>query len=156
MLTDICDHIHNYFVLNPETDILSGTFQINNGTIDVPGVLDGQRFRIRGSRLNDGIYTYHSQTIKNDDDEEEMTLLTETFTGTIELMSIPAAIRGLLQEIKDWMSKYGTVVANPFSSENVTGVYNYSKTVKSENAGGGSYSWQDVFRSRLNAWRKIA
>ena len=52
-------------------------------------------------------------------------------------------------------AKFGESVNSPYSSENVLGVYGYSKAVGGTGAG-GSVSWQDVYAPQLNRWRKVA
>jgi len=78
MLTEVCNFVHNYF----EHTTYRGSFEIVDGNIDLSGmVLKGQRFRIIGSAMNDGIYTYHADGVYNDDDNTAEPLLDETFTG---------------------------------------------------------------------------
>ena len=150
MLQQVCEHIHNYFV----KDRFEGQFEIADGVISLP-LLDGQRFLIQGSVLNDGMYTYHADRIQNDDDTEEVGLHDETWTGTICALSVPPAVIALSGEINEWVAKFGESVNSPYSSENVLGVYGYSKAVGGTGAG-GSVSWQDVYASQLNRWRKVA
>ena len=150
MLQQVCEHIHNYFIQHTYT----GSWTIAGGVLSLPFLLDGQRFWITGSVLNDGVYTYHAAGIKNDDNKKAAGLADETFTGTVCAMAIPRDVLGLVDEIGAWQDKYGAASESPYSSETVNGVYTYTKAVKSEGAGGGSYGWQDVYRSRLNRWRK--
>lgn len=151
MLQQVCEHIHNYF----KASTIGGTFEIAGGMISPLSLLEGQRFLVEGSLLNDGVYTYHAAGITNDDDNGEAGLADETFTGAIVAMAVPPAVIALTGEITDWVGKYGEAVMSPYSSETVNGVYSYTKTTKSGEAGGRGYSWQDVFKSRLNRWRKI-
>lgn len=157
MLQQVCEYIHNYFPSMKGRYAIeyNGDYSIVDGVISpaVP-LKEGQRFRIKGSDLNNGVYTYHKSGIKNDDDADAVGLQAEDFTGSIAAMAVPPAVIALVGEINDWVAKYGAVVNSPFSSENVNGLYGYTKTTKSDEAGGGGYSWQDVFRSRLNQWRK--
>ena len=149
MLQQIMEDIHNYFI----KDRLEGKYEITDGTISLP-LLDGQRFLIIGSTLNDGVYTYHETGIKNDDDTEEVGLHDETFAGTICALAVPPAVIALSGEVNEWVAKNGEIVNSPYSSENVLGVYGYTKAVGT--GAGGSVSWQDVFGSRLSRWRKVA
>lgn len=157
MLQQVCEYIHNYFIPkeNGMPKRWHGDYAIASGVI-TPAVplKEGQRFAIFGSDLNDGVYTYHEAGLTNDDDTEAAGLQAEVFTGSVGAMAVPPAVIALVGEINDWVEKYGEIVQSPYSSESVQGVYNYSKTTKSEEAGGGGYSWQDVFKSRLNQWRK--
>ena len=157
MLQQVCEYIHNYFISKDGRipRCWANDYTIADGMISPAVQLkEGQRFLIVGSDLNDGVYTYHESGITNDDDAEAVGLQAEDFTGSIAAMAVPPAVIGLIGEINDWVAKYGAIVNSPYSTESVQGVYNYSKTTKSEEAGGGGYSWQDVFKSRLNQWRK--
>ena len=149
MLQQIMENIHNYFI----KERLEGKYEIVDGMISLP-LLDGQRFLISGSTLNDGVYTYHESEICNDDDTEAVGLHDETFAGTICALAVPPAVIALSGEVNEWVAKNGEIVNSPYSSENVLGVYSYTKA---EGTGaGGSVSWQDVFASQLNRWRKVA
>jgi len=149
MLQQICEHIHNYFI----KDSYEGRFEIADGMISLP-LLDGQRFLVKGSALNDGMYTYHDTGIKNDDDSAEVGLQDETWAGTICALAVPPAVIALSAEVNAWVETNGAVVNSPYTSESVLGVYSYTKSSGGTGAG-GSVSWQDVFGSRLNRWRKV-
>jgi hypothetical protein len=153
MLQQICEHIHNYFI----KDRHDGIYEIADGVIPL-SFLEGQRFLIVGSALNDGMYTYHEDGIKNDDDTEAVGLHDETFTGTICALAVPPAVIALSGEINSWVEKYGEVVNSPYSSENVIGVYSYQKAQVGGQANGSptTASWENVFNDRLNRWRKVA
>lgn len=151
MLQQLCENIHNYFIQKQEV----GTFEIADGTISLPFLLDGQRFLISGSVLNDGMYTYHEAGIKNDDDTVAVGLQDETWTGTICALAVPPAVIALSGEVKAWVDANGEAVSSPYQSENVIGVYSYTKASGGSGAG-GSVTWQDVFKDRLNRWRKVA
>ena len=151
MLQQVCEHIHNYFI----KDRHDGEFEIADATISLPFLLDGQRFLICGSALNDGMYTSHSNGIKNDDDTEEVGLQDETWAGTICALAVPPAVIALSGEVQAWVEANGSQVNSPFSSENVIGVYSYTKATGGSGAG-GAITWADVFKDRLNRWRKVA
>lgn len=152
MLQQVCDFVHNYFVLRTYV----GEFTIAGGTISLPSILYGQRFRIIGSALNDGIYTYsEGGVIKDDDGAEEVQLAAETFNGTIQLMGVPVMLDKLVEEISDWNTKNQAVMDSPYQSESFGG-YSYTKATGGKSGGSGVFTWQDAFRSRLNAYRKIA
>lgn len=153
MLTEVCDFVHNYF----EYAVYNGTFEINGGTINLDSlVANGQRFRIIGSALNDGIYTYHTDgQIFNDDGNNGTTLATETFTGRVVAMAVPATFLQIVNDIKEWQNKNRAVLESPYQSESFGG-YSYTKASGSGSNAGGSLGWQDMFRSRLNAYRKIS
>lgn len=154
MLQEICEHIHN-FDFEKGRVFHNGNFEIAEGFISLPFLLDGQRFQIKGSVLNDGLYTYHAEGIKDDDDSKAAGLHDETWAGTICALSVPPAVIALSVEIKQWVDTYGATVNSPYSGENVIGVYSYTKATGGSGAG-GSVTWQDAFRGRLNRWRKVA
>lgn len=149
MLQQVCEHIHNFFV----HDKIRGKFEIAGGMIPIQ-LLNGQRFRIKGSVMSDGVYTYHDNEIHDDDDCSVVGLQDETFAGTIYAMAVPPAVIALSEEIGKWVEKYGEANDNPYMSESVQGVYSYTKAGYGSGAG-GQITWQDVFRNRLNAWRKV-
>lgn len=152
MLTEICDYVHNYF----EYTTYHGDFEVVDGNIDLGSlVLPGQRFKIVGSAMNDGIYTYREDGIYNDDNTEAISLLDERFTGTVIGMSVPANLIKLATEISDWVSANSAALNSPYTSESFGG-YSYTKATGSGANAGGILGWQDVFRTRLNAYRKIA
>ena len=148
MLQQICESICNYFV----KECIEGTHAIANGAISLP-IHDGQRFLIKGSALNDGLYTYHEAGITNDDDTEAAGLQDETWAGTICALAVPPAVIALSAEIKAWVDANGDALSSPFTSESVIGVYSYTKATGGTGAG-GTVTWQDVFKDRLNRWRK--
>lgn len=153
MLQTVCEHIHNYFIKTT----LDGEYTIAGGMISLP-LIEGQRFLIQGSVLNDGMYTYHADRIMDDDDSVEVGLQDETFTGTICGLAVPPAVILLSGEIHAWVDKYGEAVNSPYQSENVIGVYSYTKAQSggSNNSNSQPVTWEDVFASSLNRWRKVA
>lgn len=152
MLKQVCENICNYF----EKARYDGTFEISGGMISLPFLLEGQRFLIEGSVLNDGMYTYHTAGIKNDDDAAVVGLLQdETFAGTICALAVPPAVIALSAEVKAWVEKNGDAVNSPYTSENVIGVYSYTKATGGSGAG-GAVTWADAFRNQLNRYRKVA
>lgn len=142
MLEQVLDYIHNYFV----KDKIIGDFVIENGSIEVAYLIDGQYFRIVGSVLNDGVYQYPVNGLKD-----------ESFSGEIWAMAVPPAVVALVGEIGKWVEKYGNMQNSPYSSESFGG-YSYTKSNGSigPNNGVQQASWQGVFNSRLNHWRKIS
>ena len=141
MIEQICAFIHNFFY----GDRYAGTFTIANGILTVDGLIDGQYFRICGSRFNDGVYKYHVDELTD-----------ETFTGVVWDMRPPKSFLTLAEEIEAWQTKYGAVVNSPYSSESFNG-YSYSKSQGYASAGGSMLgTWQNIFRTRLNEWRKLA
>lgn len=139
MLTELCGVLRNWF----ETDRISGTYTVENGSITLPFLQNGQFFRVVGSVFNDGVHQYPDYAMED-----------ETFDGSIWPMSVPPALLCLGEEIKAWQEKNGDIAASPYTSESFGG-YSYSKTTSGSATGAGMVTWQSVFKSRLNQWRKI-
>lgn len=151
MLELVMRHIRNYFI----RDRYTGNFSISEGMISPHDfLLEGQRFYVTGSFLNDGVYTYHADGIKNDLDSVGADLKDESFTGTVFALAVPPTFIALVQQIEEWVGKFGDVANNPYQSESFNG-YSYSKASGGTGGTGGGSTWQDVFRSQLNEWRKV-
>lgn len=131
MLETILRHIKNYFVRVTVAD----EFVIESGSITLPFLVNGQYFRVIGSRLNDGVYQYPASGLRD-----------ETFSGEVWVLAIPGDLLSLVSEIEAWQEKNGEAVSSPYQSESFGG-YSYSKDA---NASG----WESAFRTRLNAWRR--
>ena len=86
---------------------------------------------------------------------EAVGLQDETWTGTICALAVPPAVIALSGEMKAWVDANGDRVNSPYSSENVIGVYSYTKAQGGSGAG-GSITVFDAFRDKLNRWRKVA
>lgn len=137
MIDRVCANVRNYFERDAAGNrlVYPGTYTIENGSISLPFLQPGQYFRIVGSALNDGVYKYPVYVLTD-----------ETFRGCVWEMRPPLSFLQLVDEIEAWQTKYGETAVNPYTSENVIGVYSYSK------AGSGA-DWQQIFKSRLNAYR---
>jgi hypothetical protein len=148
MIQQVCAHIHNFFLSRNGVahHRESGTFTISEGSIDLPFLMDGQYFLITGSRFSDGVHKYPVEGLTD-----------ETFTGIIWEMRPPKDFLDLVDEIDNWNTKYASVMNSPYSSESFNG-YSYQKAQSYASNGGGGFltSWQTVFSSRLNQWRKLA
>ena len=146
MLETVCAHIHNYFC--PAENIVRGTWTIEGGSIDLSdlSILPGQYFRVVGSVFNDGVYKYG---------EEAEELTDETFTGEIWPMKPPRPFLQTVADIEAWQTKYGATMASPLQSENVIGVYSYTKAAGGSEGASSADAWKDAFKSRLNPWRKL-
>lgn len=151
MLSELCRELKNWFDRGQPKII--GDFTISNHTIlddKFSGAIQpNQYFRIVGSVFNDGVYCFN----------ESLELRDETFHGAIWLMAVPHEVVHLSEDIDAWIDKYGGVdsaAMSPFNSESFGG-YSYSKGSVSTSASGtyNPSSWQSVFASRLNRWRKI-
>ncbi len=134
MLEQVLRHLNNWFLV----EIHEGTFTVENGSIALPFLQTNQYFRICGSVFNDGLHLYPA-----------VDLTDEVFIGTVWALAVPKAVIELAGEIEAWQTKNGE--PGPFTSESFGG-YSYSKAT---NASGMAVGWQDVFKSRLNDWRRI-
>ena len=141
MIEQILDFIHNYFV----KEIHKGTFQVSSGVLNVDFLRNGQYFKVVGSIFNDGVYKYGVDTLTD-----------EEFEGEVWSMAVPPAVIAIADEIEDWVDKYGTIAESPYQSESFGG-YSYSKAQGGNSGGTGNKStWQSIFGSRLNAYRKLS
>lgn len=143
-ITDFCDEINNYFV----SDRKFGTFTITNGALTGADdfLRENQYFRIVNSAFNDGVYKYPTTD-----------LIDETFDGAIWAMAVPPAALALLEKMQEWDSLYGNNAANytPYASETM---HHYSRSFAISTNSKGELvrpTWQAVFRTELNRWRKI-
>jgi hypothetical protein len=139
MLEEVLLHLRNWFEV--EGEVHEGTFTIENGSISLPFLKNGQYFRVEGSIFNDGLHQNPATDLTD-----------EVFVGTIFALAIPKEVQRIAEEISDWQEKYGDAAQKPFTSESFGG-YSYSKGGTEEAAGGTT--WQSAFRARLNAWRKL-
>ena len=152
MLQEIMEYLRNYFVPISAKEV---TYTISGGVISPSfGAEDGDRFLICNSRRNDGVYTWHTSGIMNDDDSEAAGLRDETFAGTIRVCSVPPALLALSEDISQWVETYSGQLSSPLQSESFNG---YSYTLKSgANKGGssaGPMTWRDQFCGALERWR---
>lgn len=143
-LADLCGELKNWFV----SSRYFGHFTIQDGEINVSDMVTdgslqvGQWFRIVGSVFNDGVYQYPAYGLQD-----------EMFNGAVWAMAVPPAVTSLLEEMNEWENQYSSVLNSPYTSESFGG-YSYTKATGNSNMG-GSVTWQDQFRARLNRWRKI-
>lgn len=138
MLEQVLRHLNNWFLV----EIHEGTFTVENGSIALPFLQNGQYFRICGSVFSDGLHQY-----------PVIDLTDETFTGTVWALAVPKAVVTLSTDIAAWQEKNGEAVASPYQSESFGG---YSYTKRSAGSDGGTLNgWQEAFRGRLNDWRKL-
>lgn len=138
MLEQVLRHLNNWFLV----DIHEGTFTVENGSIALPFLQNGQYFRVCGSVFNDGLHQYPATDLTD-----------ETFTGTVWALAVPKAVVSLAEDIAAWQEKNGEAVASPYQSESFGG---YSYTKRSAGSDSGTLNgWQDAFRGRLNDWRKL-
>lgn len=142
MLEQLLDYIHNYFVRQKHW----GKFSVTDGNLDCDFLQNGQYYKVVGSVFNDGVHQYPSTG-----------LIDEDFCGEVWAMAVPPAVIALSDEIDEWLSKYGEVQNSPYQSESFGG-YSYTKASGAGNNGNAEpgATWQSVFRTRLNHWRKIS
>lgn len=147
MLTELCAELKNYFLHNREGDIHTGTFTIQDGSIEsLPFLQNNQHYRIVGSVFNDGVHKYGDATDP---------LVDEIFDGAVWAMSVPPTVIALAADIDEWTEKNAAVLASPYTSESY-GVY--SRTYKTGGGAGasGAFTWRDQFASRLNKYRRLS
>lgn len=141
MLEAVLIHLKNWFVV--PCGVHEGIYTITNKSIELPFLQDGQYYRICGSVFNDGLHKYG-------DFEDD--LQDETFTGTVWALAVPKAVVDLAEKIEEWQTKNGDAVASPFTSESFGG---YSYTKATDSSTGAQATWETVFRSQLNPYRKL-
>lgn len=143
-ITDFCEELHNFF----EQEKYIEPVTIENGAL--LGFSDrlqqDQYFRVVGSLFNDGVYKYPTTDLTD-----------ETFDGAIWAMTVPPAALALLEKMQEWDSLYGNNADNytPYASETM---HHYSRSFAIHTNSKGELvrpTWQAVFRTELNRWRKI-
>ena len=141
MLEAVLTHLKNWFVV--PRGVHEGIYKIENGSLELPFLQNGQYYRICGSIFNDGLHKYGDEADK---------LQNETFSGTVWALAIPKAVVELSAKIEEWQSKNGDAVASPYSSESFGG---YSYTKATDSTTGAVATWETVFRNQLNPYRQI-
>lgn len=145
-LTELCGELNNYFWRAK----IQGKFVIRGGSL-VPSnatdnLQDGQYFRIVGSVFNDGVHKYPASDLTD-----------EEFDGAIWSMAVPQAVIDLASEIQAWQAKYGgaeSPAMSPFTAESFNN-YSYSKGSGGTSGTVDPNSWQAVFGSRMNRFRRL-
>lgn len=139
MLYEVMKQVRNFF---PTGTHVYETFKIEDGTVQLPFLQDGQYFLIEKSVFNDGVHKYPASDLKD-----------ETFYGCISPLAIPKDFLRLVEDIEKWQEKNADIVASPYLSESFGG-YSYTKATSASTEGAVT-SWQGYFKSRLAEWRKI-
>lgn len=136
MIGEILAYLKNYFVV----ETYHGTFTIEDGQ-EPKGVPfhDGQYYRVIGSIYNDGVWQAGNDT-----------LVSETFTGTVQLLAIPPDLVMLAHEIEEFHNKPENQ-NTAYTSESWNG-YSYTRRTDKN---GRPLSWTTLYASRLNRWRKL-
>lgn len=138
MLERVLRHVRSWFIA--PGGVRRGTYAVVDGALELPFLVPGQHFRVVGSTLNDGVYTYPA------------VLTDEIFTGEIWPLAIPKALLDTVADIEAWHATNGRAADGPYTSESFGG-YSYTKATDSKT--GGAVTWESAFRSRLNIWRKL-
>lgn len=159
MLERLMLYVHNYFWQKSASGgrvAYSGTWSIFGGTLTVPGLLEGQRFLITGSVMNDGVYTYHSTGITNADDNGPANLSDESFTGTICPLAVPRAVLDLSWEMAEWQKANMETISSPYQSESLLG-YTYTKATgtSADGSDSGDGAVFAHFKGRLAPYRRV-
>lgn len=141
MLEAVLTHLKNWFVV--PRGVHEGIYTIKNSTLELPFLQNGQYYRICGSVFNDGLHKYG---------ETADILYDETFSGAVWALAVPKAVVDLAEKVEEWQTKNGEAVTSPYSSESFGG-YSYTKATDSKT--GAVATWETVFRSQLNPYRKI-
>lgn len=136
MLEQVLRHLNNYFVV--KDGVHKGTFEVSSGTLSLDFLQENQYFRVVGSVFNDGVYKYPAENMTD-----------EVFEGEVHAMAVPKAVIDLSADISAWCTN------NPPSAYTSEAFGGYSRTLAMSSGTGAPVSWQDVFRGRLNAWRKL-
>lgn len=131
-ITDLCQEVKNWFDVSKHF----GKFEIENGTLELDFLQEGQFFRIVGSVFNDGVYNYPCCFLKD-----------ETFDGAVWALAIPESFVNLVDRITEWEEANQKSLDSPYQSESFGG-YSYSKSE-------GSANYKARFKSELNRWRKV-
>lgn len=139
MLEAVLTHLKNWFVV--PRGVHEGIYTIEQGSLELPFLQNGQYYRICGSVFNDGLHIYGVDDLQN-----------ETFSGTVWALAIPKAVVELSAKIEEWQNKNGAVAESPYSSESFGG---YSYSVATDSQTGNRATWETVFRSQLNPYRQI-
>lgn len=139
MLEEVLNHIRNRF----DYAFVLGTFTVQDGSIEVGGLQEGQYFWVTGSVFNDGLHQYPAADMHD-----------ETFDGKVRFLAVPNAVVELAAEIDQWCQDNAKALDSPYQSESFDG-YSYSKGGSSD-GGADASTWQGHFADRLNPYRKLA
>lgn len=147
MFEELCAYVRNYFLRDykdPAKYIHAGHYKIEDGRIqDLPFLTQGQYFRIKGSAINDGVYEYGSESLRD-----------EEFDGQIWAMYVPKDFVDLANEIQDWITANSSALASPYQSESFGG-YSYSLKSGGGATGSDGFGWQNQFAKRLAPYRRL-
>lgn len=148
MLEEVLRYINNRFDRDSRGiayGSTEGTFTVEDGSLEVEGLLEGEYFWVEGSRLNDGLHPYPATDMRD-----------ETFTGRVVRLVIPGRVIDLAAQIEAWNQRNADVINSPLQSESFGG---YSYTRASGGASGNetpSAAWQLQFGAMLRPYRKLS
>lgn len=134
MIGEVMKHINNYFVVA----IQEIDFVVSDGAVNLPFLQDGQYYLVSGSVFNDGVHKYGESDLV---DEDEIHV-------KVYALAPPKAFLDLVEEISTWSTNNQS---GAYTSESFGG-YSYTKAT---NEDGMPCGWKDVFKSKLNDWRKL-
>lgn len=140
ILEEVCGWLHNWFLVPGGVHI--ETYTVEDNTLTLPFLQDGQYYRIIGSVFNDGLHKYG-----------EADLADETFHGAVWELVIPPTLISIAEEIGAWNTANAAALTSPYQSESFGG-YSYSMGGRSD-GNTTRTTWRDVFGARLARWRKI-
>lgn len=141
----IMQEINNYFYKTVEKN----EFSINDSKIKVKGNYFPDQFvKIENSIMNDGIY----KVLNFEDGFVEINGgINEKFEGCIYGLAIPKSFLELIEEIEEYQKLNPTSKSNVISESYLNG-YSYTMTT---NSNGQISGWQDVFKSKLDTYRRV-
>lgn len=134
-LNEVMTSIHNFFEIDGASRCSRWT--IENGSIELPFLSEGQYFMVRDSVFNDGVHAYPATD-----------LVDETFVGDIIPLAVPSAFIRVVEKIAEWDAKNAATVNSPYESESFNG-YSYKRM-------SGCSCGIDAFSKELRPWRKIS
>lgn len=148
MLEEVMRYINNRFdedACGIPYGSASGSFSIEDGTLEVDGLQEGQWFWVEGSVLNDGLHLYRDTDLHD-----------ETFEGRVVFLRIPDAVVRLADEIAAWCDANAKAIGGPYQSESFGG-YSYTRaTVGTSGNEMPAAAWQSQFGARLRPYRKLS
>lgn len=142
MIGEIMAYLNNYF----ERCSIDGDFTVAaDGSLSFKDQLDGFQFiAILGSTHSDGVHRVVDGCIEN------VTRMDDHFTGRVWLLSPPAGLVRLSEEIAAYAQKSAQSVG-PFTSETFFGDYSYTKATGAH----GVLTWQEQYASALMPYRRM-
>ena len=143
-MLEIMRDVKNYFVGN----IIAGIFEIRKGAIDLDKeLLKGYKFVIiQADEKYGGLYSLSDRGSLLKDGKR---VRDGRFTGTLYLLDPPEDFLSLADEIKEYRKN------NPQTGIVSESFGGYSYSLHSGGAANAPSGWREVFRSRLNKYRKM-